>query len=157
MKNILIHKNQKGFTLIELLIVVAIIGILATLLMSNFIGVRQRARDGQRKADISQIQAALEQYRADNGSYPSSLSNCGGTIQSASNIIYMQKIPCDPSGATYYNAGSYYYYGNGSTYTITACLENTNDSQGTATAPTGNPSGCTTNSGSGFYYTVNNP
>ena len=155
MKNI--TKNQKGFTLIELLIVVAIIGILATLLMSNFIGVRQRARDGQRKADISQMQAALEQYRADMGYYPSTLSSCGGTITNGSGVVYMQKIPCDPSGATYYNSGSYYYYGSGSTYTLTACLENTNDSQGSATAPTGNPSGCTTNSGAGFYYTVTNP
>lgn len=156
MKKILMDQEQKGFTLIELLIVVAIIGILSTLLMSNFIGVRQRARDGQRKADLSQMQAALEQYRADVGSYPSSVPSCGGQVANAG-VIYMQKIPCDPSGGTYYNSGSYYFYGSGSSYTITACLENTNDSQGTSTAPTGNPSGCTTNNGSGFYYTVANP
>ena len=56
---------KKGFTLVELLIVVAIIGILSTLLMANFIGVRQRARDAQRKADLRQIQSALELYRSD--------------------------------------------------------------------------------------------
>lgn len=156
MKKNIRYKKQQGFTLIELLIVVAIIGILSTLLMSNFIGVRQRARDGQRKADISQLQAALEQYRADVGSYPASVAACGAAISNAG-VIYMQKIPCDPSGVTFYNSGSYYYYGSGSSYTLTACLENTNDTQGTSTAPTGNPSGCTTNNGSGFYYTASNP
>src|SRR5690348_7093470 len=68
---------QKGFTLVELLIVIAIIGILSTLLMTNFIGVRQRARDAQRKADVRQIQSALELYRADNGSYPAAAGSNG--------------------------------------------------------------------------------
>lgn len=71
-----IQNFKKGFTLIELLIVIAIIGVLATLLMVNFIGVRQRARDAQRKSDLRQIQSALEIYRSDQGSYPASIINC---------------------------------------------------------------------------------
>jgi len=147
--------QQKGFTLIELLIVVAIIGILSALLMSNFIGVRQRARDGKRKADVAQIQAALEQYRADQGSYPttSSFPNCGSSLTNGSGTTYMQKVPCDPLGVTYYDSGNYYYSSNGTTYTVTACLENTGDTQGTSNPPSGNPSGCT----SVYYYTVTNP
>ena len=150
--------NTKGFTLIELLVVIAIIGILATLLMSNFIGIRQRARDGKRKSDISQMQAALEQYRADHGSYFTGALTCGSAFTDPANtsIIYMKKVPCDPfesSGQTYYNGGSYYYSPapDGSTYTIGACLENTSDPQGTTSSPGG--SGCS----SGVYYVVNNP
>lgn len=118
--------NRRGFTLIELLIVVAIIGILATFLMVNFIGVRQRARDAQRKADLRQIQAALELYRADNSQYPDQASVvCGGPISSAGGTTYMKSVPCDPIGLLYYYTPSPDF----SSYTLTACLENTADPQ----------------------------
>lgn len=148
--------NNKGFTLIELLIVISIIGVLSTLLMNNFIGIRQRARDGKRKADISQIQAALEQYRSDQGAYPTSLTPCGTSLLSPDGTVtYIQKISCDPSSdnSSYYNSGNYYYTSSGATYTLAACLENTADSQGTTTSPGG--SGCT--SSPPTYYVVNNP
>jgi general secretion pathway protein G len=128
---------RKGFTLIELLIVIAIIGVLATLLMVNFVGVRQRARDAQRKSDLRQIQSALELYRADNSKYPD-LGNgdgqfpdkCGTGVSFAmTGTIYMQTVPCDPLGA-----GITYTYtspipGQSGTYSITACLENASDNQ----------------------------
>lgn len=154
---------ERGFTLIELLIVIGIIGILATLLMANFIGVRQRARDAQRKSDLRQMQAALELYRSDIGSYPlsygtrlnavncptsSSLQNSGGTV------TYMQLIPCDPNGLSVYNSGNYYYTSDGNTYTLAACLENNNDSQGTSLAPSpAGSSACDSN----YYFVLNNP
>jgi general secretion pathway protein G len=62
---------KKGFTLIELLVVIAIIGMLSALLVPNFMGARERARDAQRKSDLKQIQKALEMYRQDQ----TSLSN----------------------------------------------------------------------------------
>ncbi len=152
--------SNAGFTLIELLIVIAIIGILSTLLMTNFIGIRQRARDAQRKSDVRQIQSALELYRSDTGTYPPE----GGTnrLNSAacptpssftySGSTYMQKIPCDPLGNTYYHVGSYYYDTTGTTYTLAACLENSADTDSTSSFA-GGDSACT----SGVYYTKNNP
>ncbi|QQG41115.1 MAG: prepilin-type N-terminal cleavage/methylation domain-containing protein [Candidatus Levyibacteriota bacterium] len=118
---------KKGFTLIELLVVIVIIGILTTLLMANFIGIRQRARDGQRKSNLRQIQAALEIYRADLGSYPSSLPACNNAFVGGSPpATYIQKIPCDPL-----NTGKYVYTyvqaGSGTGYNLYACLENVND------------------------------
>jgi general secretion pathway protein G len=121
-------ESEKGFTLIELLIVVVIIGILATLLMTNFVGIRQRGRDAQRKSDLRQIQASLELYRADQGKYPDTVPSCNSPLEVASSV-YMQKIPCDPFAPTdpyYYN---YITLDNGTTYSITACLENLNDPQ----------------------------
>ncbi len=157
------HKSQKGFTLIELLIVVAIIGILAALLMTNFVGVRERARDAQRKSDIRQLQSALELYRSDNGTYPQ--TNAGvyklNTVDcptpgglTYNGTTYMKKIPCDPTGISSYNTGNYYYTSDGSTYTLAACIENTNDTDKniTTSAPIGS-SGCTT----GSYFELQNP
>ncbi len=149
--------KKNGFTLIELLIVISIIGVLAALLMANFVGIRQRARDAQRKSDVRQIQAALELYRADVGTYPNLVPNCTDSIKSdcvaSDAIVYMQDTPSDPLGSTYYNSGSYYYeVGTGNaTYVLGGCLENSNDSQAITTSPGG--SGCST----GKYYVVTNP
>lgn len=127
----------------------AIIGILASMIMVNFIGVRQRSRDDIRKSDLHQMQSALELYRADNGLYPpnglpwsngATNSLCGDGVKMISpvdgSIVYMQKIPCDPliNKAYVYNSPD-----GGITYTITSCLENGNDSQQDKDS-SGNPS-----------------
>jgi general secretion pathway protein G len=122
---------EKGFTLIELLIVIVIIGILASFLMANYVGVRSRARDVQRKADLRQLQSAFELYRSEDasGQYPAALPACGAALKNALNtIIYMTKAPCDPLAPTTqkYN---YLPAGSNSTYTLWACLENVNDQQ----------------------------
>lgn len=124
-----IIRKSAGFTLIELLVAISIIGVLSSFLLANFVGVRQRARDGVRKSDLRQIQSALELYRSDKASYPASpLSACGLPLQDSSTppVVYMQKIPCDPS------SGAVYIYSSPSgntTYSIVACLENGNDAQ----------------------------
>lgn len=116
--------NFRGFTLIELLVVVMVIGVLATLLMTNYVAVRARSRDAERKADLRQIQSALELYRSDIGTYPGSLPNCGNSL-TGGGVTYMQKIPCDPENTDYYYSGAY----SNTAYTLAACLENVNDQQ----------------------------
>jgi prepilin-type N-terminal cleavage/methylation domain-containing protein len=65
-----ISARRRGFTLIELLIVVAIIGILATLLLSAIFGAKVRTQIGVAKSQIRAIQAALAMYEGDHGKFP---------------------------------------------------------------------------------------
>ncbi|MCA9369826.1 MAG: prepilin-type N-terminal cleavage/methylation domain-containing protein [Pseudomonadales bacterium] len=65
--------KKTGFTLIEILIVVSIIGILAALIVGNFLSARERAADGAMKGELGQLKTALQLYYNDNQSFPSSL------------------------------------------------------------------------------------
>lgn len=127
------NQKSRGFTLIELLTVIAIIGILTGLLTVSFFGVRLRGRDAQRKGDIKQMQSALELYRADNDTYPttSPFATCGASFTSGGTTTYMQKVPCDPSSGGAY----YYYFNNASSYVIASCLENASDRDAAAAKP----------------------
>lgn len=60
----------EGFTLIELLIVVAIIGLLATIVMVAINGARAKARDNKRVTDLKQTQKALEFSYEPGSGYP---------------------------------------------------------------------------------------
>lgn len=156
--------KQKGFTLVELLVVVAIIGVLSALVMANLVGIRQRARDAQRKSDVRQIQSALELYRADLGSYPNTtgytacstiaLTNNGWVSDTTNLTVYLKSVPCDPSGSGAYNNGVYYYTSSGSTYTLGACIENASDTDKNVTSTNPGGSGTCT---SAKYFVVTNP
>jgi len=65
-------KQQKsnGFSLIELLVVISIIAVLSALLMANFMGARERARDAQKISDLESIKSALRLYYNDHQTYP---------------------------------------------------------------------------------------
>lgn len=146
---------KKAFTLIELLVVIAIIGGLSALLLPNYMGARERARDAQRKNDLKQIQKALEMYKQDQNppAYPTALpavGSCWSSGVNCSGSIYMNKFPGDPNRTP----NNYYYIYNNSnlTYTLCACLENRADADGVDGNCANNYS-CT----SGKKYVVNQP
>lgn len=60
-----IRNRQKGFTLIELLIVVAIIGIIAALLIPNFLDALQKAKQKRTVADIRNTGTAMFSWLTD--------------------------------------------------------------------------------------------
>ncbi|MET0239405.1 MAG: type II secretion system major pseudopilin GspG [Sphingobium sp.] len=101
---------EAGFTLIELLVVIVIIGLLATIVAINVIPAGSQARVEKAKADIATLEQALEQYRLDNLTYPSSgdglnalLSPPGGLAQPERYRQggYIKKLPDDPWGKPY--------------------------------------------------------
>ena len=114
-------KSQKGFTLIELLIVIVIIGILAGIVIGlTGASARRKANDATKKADMHELQNAVEQYFVDNNVYPAS-ANWQQTLVTAS---LLQAVKVAPGGAGDYT----YAVGNpATTYTMSVNLENTTD------------------------------
>ena len=82
-------RGAKGFTLIELLIVVSIIGILATLATPSYLTSVVKAREAALRQDLFTLRDVIDQHRADQGKYPSSL-------QALVSAGYLRAIPKDP-------------------------------------------------------------
>ncbi len=118
-------KTKKAFTLIEVLMVIAIIGVLSSIVLVSVSGVTKKARDAIRKSDLDQISNALEIYQTSHdGRYPAisgtfetsmgicnPVSNCtGDNWDQTSNLIKDLRnkehieIMVDPI-----NKGDYYY------------------------------------------------
>lgn len=83
------RKQPDGFTIIELMTVVSIVGILATLAVPSYQAALLRARETALRHDLFTIRDLLDQHRADQGKYPSSLE----ALKSAG---YLRQIPADP-------------------------------------------------------------
>jgi len=86
--------GESGFTLIELLIVVAIIGIIATMALPNLNNALQRAKQRSTMANMKAIGSALETYAVDHNVYPKALTDAGAdVISNFLSPLYMQKVP----------------------------------------------------------------
>lgn len=68
---ILSYKHiREGFTLVELLIIVAIIGILAAIVIPEFTGHIQQARESAVKDNLRILRETIERYAADHNGIP---------------------------------------------------------------------------------------
>jgi prepilin-type N-terminal cleavage/methylation domain-containing protein len=149
----------KGFTLIELLVVIAVIGLLSTLAVVALNDARAKSRDTRRKADLKQIQTALNLYYDTYGNYIETGSGCGSggngngwfnyvggaytksTVQCLVDAGFLSKEIIDPTGgrsSSPTNGYTYMKYHNANKVYIYAKLEtlpqDTTATDGTACA-----------------------
>lgn len=145
-----IISKKAGFTLMEILIAIAILAVIATGLLGNFMNSLKKGRDAQRKSDLRQLQNALEAYANDhNGLYPDADANglihaCPATtgtsgwpctwddpsaeIRQQDGSIYMKNLVSDPMPPKQY----FYAHTTGNLgYKLYACLENADDPEAT--------------------------
>ncbi|MEI7452084.1 MAG: prepilin-type N-terminal cleavage/methylation domain-containing protein [Candidatus Falkowbacteria bacterium] len=89
--------KKKAFTLIELLIVIAIIGLLATLSVIALNNARAKSRDAKRVADVKQMQTALELFFNDAQRYPTTNEIATSPTIAYGSNVYMSIIPTPPT------------------------------------------------------------
>jgi general secretion pathway protein G len=65
------RRLQRGFTLIEIMVVVVIIGLLSAVVVTNVFSKVGEARISAAKQDIHSLETALELYKLDNFTFPS--------------------------------------------------------------------------------------
>jgi general secretion pathway protein G len=114
-------KNRRGFTLVELMVVVAIIGLLATVVTVSVISQKEGADRVRVQADMKVIGDALDLFKLNLGYYPNSLEELNTRPSRNGNKWrgpYLKEFPPrDPWGNVYeYTAGS----GRAGDYEITS-------------------------------------
>ncbi len=82
-------QREGGFTLIELVIVMAIIAILASIAIPNFVSSIRNAKEAVLKEDLHVMRNAIDSYTMDKNKAPQSLDDL---VQSG----YLKEIPTDP-------------------------------------------------------------
>jgi general secretion pathway protein G len=101
--------RPSGFTLIEILVVIVVIAILATLVAPNIFQHVGAAKSATAKSQIEMLGAALDAYRLDNGTYPTTQQGLEAlwekpTMDPPANwrAPYLRKpVPLDPWGKAY--------------------------------------------------------
>jgi type II secretion system protein G len=85
-------RPEAGFTLVELLIVVAIIGLIASIAVTNLLNALDKARQKRTMVDMRTISAAVEAYATDSARYPMGVSDWA-TMKAIINPHFMKAPP----------------------------------------------------------------
>jgi len=75
------QKPRAGFTLLEVMVVIVILGVLASLVVPNLLGNKEKADRQKAISDIVALENALDMYRLDNGRYPTTEQGLEALIQ----------------------------------------------------------------------------
>lgn len=97
--------TQRGFTLMELMVVIVILGVLASLVVPNLMGNKDRADRQKAVSDIVALENALDMYKLDNHRYPTTEQGMEALVEAptlaplAENYNadgYIRRLPADP-------------------------------------------------------------
>jgi general secretion pathway protein G len=101
---------QNGFTLVELMVVIAILALLAAIVAINVIPFGEKAKSQKAKTDIASIEQALELYKLQLDTYPSTSDGLKSLVSPPAGLPdasryqkggYIKKLPDDPWGRPY--------------------------------------------------------
>lgn len=104
------RRRARGFTLIEVMVVIAIIGILATLIVPKIMNRPDQARRVAATQDIATVMQSLKLYRLDNGRYPTTDQGLRALVAKPTTDPvpnnwkdggYLERLPNDPWGNPY--------------------------------------------------------
>lgn len=102
-----LNSRNAGFTLLELLVVMVIIGLLAGYVGPKYFSQVGKSEVKTAKAQIDALEKALDQYRLDNGRYPTTEQGLAALMSKPANEArwdgpYLKKaVPLDPWGNSY--------------------------------------------------------
>lgn len=103
-------RRPTGFTLIELLVVIIVLGLLAALVGPRILGRVSEAKSATAKTQLELLGTALDNYRLDNGSYPTTDQGLGALQSKPTRDPvpldwrgpYLKRdVPADPWGRPY--------------------------------------------------------
>ena len=101
------RSQQNGFTLLELLVVIAILGVLVSIVAPRFFGQISKSEVQAVRTQIDSLEKAVDAYRLDMGSLPSTADGLNALIQRPTNAKqwrgpYLKRaLPADPWGNAY--------------------------------------------------------
>ncbi len=107
--NKLMKAKQGGFTLLELMVVVAILGILASVAAQNLLGSKDTASQKVAATDIRTLETALDTYKLNHNVYPTTDQGLEALVTEPTNPTprnypkdgYIKRLPQDPWGNDY--------------------------------------------------------